>query len=150
MTLFSTDVTWTTLMMSLFPFWTRTVYRTYIFNGGTEKTRAESKISWIVSRRWTELLWAWNDMRVIFIFGWANPLTHTVRRAMHLFNSRSDALGLHVIAFFPGCFFFWVLYHGRSRKTSEERLLCHCLSKLNRFNSIVLNFLFKSREPLSN
>jgi len=27
------------LMMSLFPFWIRTVYRTYIFNGGTENSR---------------------------------------------------------------------------------------------------------------
>jgi len=32
-------------MMSLFPFWTRTVYRTYIFNGGTENFRTKSKIS---------------------------------------------------------------------------------------------------------
>jgi len=40
-----TDVTWTTLMMSLFPFWTRTVYFVYNFNGGTEIFLNKSKIS---------------------------------------------------------------------------------------------------------
>jgi len=38
-------VTWTTLMMSLFTFWTRTVYHTYIFNGGLETSRTKYKIS---------------------------------------------------------------------------------------------------------
>jgi len=33
------------LMMSLFPFWTRTVYHTDIFNGGTESSQTKSKIS---------------------------------------------------------------------------------------------------------
>jgi len=32
------------LIMSLFPFWIRTVYRTYIFNGGTENSRIKAKI----------------------------------------------------------------------------------------------------------
>jgi len=31
-------------MMSLFPFWTRTVYRTYIFNGGIESSRTKSRM----------------------------------------------------------------------------------------------------------
>jgi len=39
------DVTWTNLMMFLLPFWTWTVYRTYILNGGTESSRTKSKIS---------------------------------------------------------------------------------------------------------
>ena len=39
------DVTWTTLKMFLLPFWTWTVYRTYIFNGGTESSWTKSKIS---------------------------------------------------------------------------------------------------------
>jgi len=29
----------------IFPFWTRTVYRVYIFNGGTESSRTKYKIS---------------------------------------------------------------------------------------------------------
>jgi len=35
-------------MMSLFPFWTRTLYRTYIFNGGTESSQTKSKISCVL------------------------------------------------------------------------------------------------------
>ena len=45
------DVTWTTLKMFLLPFWTWTVYRTYILNGGTESSRTKSKISYTVFRR---------------------------------------------------------------------------------------------------
>jgi len=33
------------LWWCLFPFWTRTVYRTNIFKGGTENSRTKSKIS---------------------------------------------------------------------------------------------------------
>ena len=58
------DVTWTTLKMFLLPFWTWTVYRTYILNGGTESSRTKSKISYTVFRRWTEVSRVWNDMRV--------------------------------------------------------------------------------------
>jgi len=38
-------VTWTTLMMSLFPFWTRKVFGVYIFIGLTENSWTKSKIS---------------------------------------------------------------------------------------------------------
>jgi len=36
-----TNPLWTTLMMSLFPFWTR-IDHTYIFNGGAESCRTKS------------------------------------------------------------------------------------------------------------
>jgi len=72
---YPTDVTWTSLMMSLFPFWTRTVCRTYISNGGTDSPRTKSKISKPVFWRWlyglgTTWRWVINDI----IFGWTNPL----------------------------------------------------------------------------
>jgi len=59
-------------MMSLFPFWTRTVCRTYILNGGTESSRTKSKISLTVLRRWTYGLgttWGWVINDIILIFG---------------------------------------------------------------------------------
>jgi len=33
-----------------------------IVNGGTESSQISSKISVFVFRRWTKVLWVWNDM----------------------------------------------------------------------------------------
>jgi len=64
----------TTLMMSLFPFWTRTVYRTHMralrLNLKYLKLCSEDeRRSYGFGPTWRRVI---ND--IIFIFGWTNPL----------------------------------------------------------------------------
>ncbi len=58
------DGRWTSLAMIFILVWTSTMLFTWQSMGQSQASRFLSKISVIVFRRRTKLLWSWNDMRV--------------------------------------------------------------------------------------